>query len=55
MAEEPKGRSFWDTLPGLLTAAAAVLTAVVGAIVGLHQAGTLKRTDDSPTPSAISQ
>jgi hypothetical protein len=36
MTEEPKRSGFWQSLPGLLTAVAAVITAVVGAIVGIH-------------------
>jgi hypothetical protein len=34
--------SWWQTLPGLLTAAAAVITALTGLIVGLYQSGLLK-------------
>jgi hypothetical protein len=38
MAEE-KPTSWWATLPGLLTAAAAVITAVTGLLLGLGQLG----------------
>jgi hypothetical protein len=36
MADEPKPQSWWQTLPGILTAVAAVLTAVTGLIVALR-------------------
>jgi hypothetical protein len=36
-----KGGSWWLTLPGLLTGAAAVVTAVTGLLLGLHQVGWL--------------
>ncbi len=38
MADE-KPTSWWATLPGLLTAAAAVITAVTGLLLGLGQLG----------------
>jgi hypothetical protein len=37
-----QAESWWQTLPGLVTAVAALITAVVGAIVGLYQAGIFK-------------
>jgi hypothetical protein len=46
--------SFWQTLPGLVTAAAALITAVVGAIVGLHQAGIFPKVDEPPTSGRTS-
>lgn len=36
---EPAGRSWWQTMPGLLTAVAGLITAVTGLIVALHQLG----------------
>jgi len=56
MAEEPsKPQSWWQTLPGILTAVAALITAVTGLIVALNQAGALPRRSStistSPTPS----
>jgi len=39
MAEEPRPKSWWSTLPGVLTAIAGIITAVTGLIVTLHQAG----------------
>jgi hypothetical protein len=38
-----KTGGFWQTLPGVLTAVAAVLAALGGLIGGLHQAGLLER------------
>jgi hypothetical protein len=40
MAEEsPKPQSWWQTLPGVLTAVATIITAATGLIVALNQAG----------------
>ncbi|KIS27240.1 hypothetical protein TV39_11995 [Arthrobacter sp. SPG23] len=47
MAEE-KPTSWWATLPGLLTAAAAVITAVTGLLLGLGQLGVF----DAGRPAA---
>ena len=55
MAEEsPKHQSWWQTLPGILTAVAGIITAATGLIVALSQAGVFRgkeKTDPStPTP-----
>ena len=52
-AEEDAGRpkSWWQTLPGVLTAATGLLTAVAGLIVALHQSGLLDR-GHPPAPAA---
>lgn len=42
-------RSWWTTLPGVLTGAAAVLSAVTGLIVAIHQLGLFS---GAPTPPA---
>lgn len=39
MSEEPGSKIWWQTIPGILTATAGVVTAVAGLIVTLHQAG----------------
>ncbi len=63
MVEDPKPRSWWQTLPGILTATAGVITAVTGLIVALHGFGVFdtepkkeadrniqrSSTEDSPT------
>jgi len=48
MPEGPKAPNWWQTLPGLVTATAALITAVAGAIVGLYQAGIFKREVSQP-------
>lgn len=64
MVDNQKPRSWWQTLPGILTATAGVITAVTGLIVALHGIGVFdtepKReanwnvqrssTEDAPTP-----
>lgn len=45
---EPESQSWWKTLPGLLTAAAAIITAVTGLIVALHQTGIFDHTSQPP-------
>jgi hypothetical protein len=37
--EPPKPQSWWQTLPGILTAVAGIITAATGLIVALNQAG----------------
>ena len=56
MAEE-KG-SFWQTIPGILTAATGLLTAVTGLVVALNQMGFLRSSSpptiaNSATPVAL--
>jgi hypothetical protein len=60
MAEKvDKAGSWWLTLPGLLTGAAAVVTAVTGLLLGLHQVGWIGADDASgskgttPPPVAV--
>jgi hypothetical protein len=52
MPEEPKSGSWWLTVPGVLTGLAAVITAVTGLAVGLHQinapSGTEKAAPEKP-------
>jgi hypothetical protein len=54
MREAPKSDSkgWWQTLPGLLTAAAGIITAVTGLLVAVHQTGLFDRT---PHPTAQTQ
>jgi hypothetical protein len=46
MSTEPQSESkaWWQTLPGILTAAAAVITAITGLLVAVHQAGCFDRS-----------
>ncbi|HBP89131.1 MAG TPA: hypothetical protein DD706_15700 [Nitrospiraceae bacterium] len=52
MSEEQKSKkqSWWQTLPGVLTAVATVITAMTGLIVGLQQAGYFSNTVDPDPP-----
>lgn len=43
MTDDEKKTSWWSTLPGILTASAAVITAVTGLILGLGQLGVFDR------------
>jgi hypothetical protein len=55
--EPPKPQSWWQTLPGVLTAVATIITAATGLIVALNQAGVLsgkeKIDSRSPAPPSI--
>jgi hypothetical protein len=56
MDESPKPKSSWfQTLPGVLTAVAAAVTAIAGLIGGLHQAGLFGGGDGKPTPAPTVQ
>ena len=54
MSTAGKGPSFWTTLPGILTAVAALITAVTGLLVALGQAGLLcgGTTNNNPDAAA---
>lgn len=43
-------RKWWQTLPGMLTAAATLITAVTGLIVGLNQVGMFQGGDKPAQP-----
>ncbi|HYB44051.1 MAG TPA: hypothetical protein VEL75_19885, partial [Candidatus Methylomirabilis sp.] len=46
--------SWWRTLPGVLTAAAATITALAGLLVALHQSGLIGGgAQQSPPPSTV--
>ena len=45
-------KSWWQTLPGLLTAIGGIITAITGLLVAVHQAGWFNH---APTPSASVQ
>ena len=48
MAEEPKPDSWWRSLPGILTAIAAIITAIGGFILALNQAGLIGGIKEAP-------
>jgi len=53
VAEKPQsGPSWWQTVPGILTGVAALITAVTGLMVALNHAGS--RTEERVTPSSQS-
>ena len=62
MDEDKKSKTpWWQTVPGILTAAAAIITAVTGLVVALHQIGLvggdkveLQRNTELKPPSAES-
>jgi len=51
--ESPKPQSWWQTLPGVLTAVATIFTAATGLIVALNQAGCFppKPNPNPPGPT----
>src|SRR5215217_4716628 len=55
MSQEPRSGSWWLTVPGVLTGLAAVITAVTGLAVGLHQISAPSSTEKaSPEkPAAV--
>jgi hypothetical protein len=48
VSEEPKSSSWWQTVPGMLTAIAGVISAVALLIGTLHQAGLFKEGPTQP-------
>lgn len=53
MAEDEKKnsaskQSFWTTIPGILTGAAALVTAITGMMIGLYQNGFFGKSDALP-------
>jgi len=51
--ESPKPQSWWQTIPGILTGVAAIITAVTGLIVAFNHSGTNEGTVQ-PTSAAES-
>lgn len=49
--EAPKSQSWWQTLPGVLTALAAIITASTGLFVALNNAGIFSRDSKSASPT----
>ena len=46
---EPNSKSWWTTLPGIITSVAGALTAITGLIIALNQAGCFKNHDRQET------
>ena len=53
MPEEGKPQSWFQTLPGILTAIGATLSAITGLILALNQAGLLGGSKATPAASAV--
>ncbi|OQW40057.1 MAG: hypothetical protein A4S08_05665 [Proteobacteria bacterium SG_bin4] len=53
MTDEQKSQKWWQTVPGLLSATAGLITAATGMIVALHQTGFLDK-DSGHAPQAPS-
>ena len=51
MTDDPNNQPWIQTLPGLMTAAATLITAVSGLVVGVHQLSSVQ-APESPAPSA---
>jgi hypothetical protein len=51
---EKHSRGFWQTLPGVLTAIATVLTAVTGLLIAFGQLGLFDREDGNTAPNGQS-
>jgi hypothetical protein len=49
--KESDSRGWWQTLPGLLTAGAAIITALTGLLVAVHQAGFFGHNSQAQTPT----
>lgn len=52
MADDPNNQPWIQTLPGLMTAAATLITAVSGLVIGVHQISSTVQTPESPAPAA---
>lgn len=46
--QQSESRAWWQTLPGLLTAGAAVLTAITGLLLALNQIGLFRHSHPPP-------
>jgi hypothetical protein len=52
MADEEKAKTWWQTLPGIITSVTAAITALVGLVVALKQAGWIG-SPPAQAPSAV--
>ena len=50
MTEDSKTQSWWQTLPGILTATAGIITAIAGLVIALYQAGFFQPNGQGPVP-----
>jgi hypothetical protein len=54
MGEEPKFHSWWQTLPGIITATAGIITALTGLLVVLNSTGFFKPASRNQEPVSTS-
>ena len=52
MTENSNPQPWWQTIPGILTASAAVITAITGLVVAIKQSHTLQ-SSPAPTPTPL--
>lgn len=55
MTDEQKPQKWWQTVPGILTAIAATITAVTGLVVALQQAGVFQSQTSPSAPVEVSK
>jgi hypothetical protein len=55
MAQEPTSQSWWQSLPGVITATGGLLTAITALVVALHQAGIFGKSDAADKQEIVAQ
>ncbi|UTW13142.1 hypothetical protein [Marinobacterium rhizophilum] len=55
MADEPRATSWWQTLPGILTATGGLITAAATLIAVLNQSGMLGQVETRPAPEPAAE
>lgn len=55
MADEPRTSGWWQTLPGMFTAIAALILTLAGLAAALYQAGWFHADEPDPAARAVSQ
>jgi len=55
VAEEATSRSWWQSLPGVITATGGMLTAISALVLALHQAGILGKADTAGKKDVVAQ
>ena len=52
--QDPQSKGWWQTLPGMLTAGAGIITAITGLLLALNQTGLFHRSPTAQTQQASS-
>lgn len=55
MAEEATSRSWWQSLPGIITATGGMLTAISALVLALHQAGIIGKGETAEKKIVVAQ